>query len=458
MVNFQILAAGVSLTTLAAFTALVLVSVDISGHYKHADDAIPDVRGLASDADFYFHFDPSTGSSWQPVSALTASLFSTLHNSSVSVRNSSGQIEFISNGISVGSWSDHGGLQVKPHGIGADQSATVSLFELSEYGQNFVALRAPSNLSTSTIFTLPDGDGDSGNVLGTNGAGELMWAFLPGAHQISSADGTSSVTVNGTTDTIQFKSAGALVGDWDATSGLNVRPHGTASGQSGTVSLFELEANGNNKVSLRAPDNLVADTTMTLPATSGQDGYVWTTDGTGTTRWAAPALANRSTVVWAPVLAKDNNNVLEPITTYSQAYDSRGSCVSTLVSDGGYETVEFSCWIINQNAVAPAQDSPILIPVPLGAHAPRDDVALMDDTGGHIPGSWSSFQSGSGFAWVTRGELGYRKVPATTGDLFFVLFTTKEFQFAFTNVNATYMLDQLSYIQISGSYPAISNT
>jgi hypothetical protein len=45
----------------------------------------------------------------------------------------------------------------------------------SDAGANYVAFRAPVGLGASTLWTLPTGDGTSGQVLQTNGAGVLSW-------------------------------------------------------------------------------------------------------------------------------------------------------------------------------------------------------------------------------------------------------------------------------------------
>lgn len=42
-------------------------------------------------------------------------------------------------------------------------------------GGEYIAFRAPGTVTSSTTFTLPDGDGTSGQVLSTNGSGTLSW-------------------------------------------------------------------------------------------------------------------------------------------------------------------------------------------------------------------------------------------------------------------------------------------
>ena len=43
-------------------------------------------------------------------------------------------------------------------------------------GSNYTAFQAPSSLTGDVTFTLPDGDGNAGQVLSTNGSGTLSWA------------------------------------------------------------------------------------------------------------------------------------------------------------------------------------------------------------------------------------------------------------------------------------------
>jgi len=55
------------------------------------------------------------------------------------------------------------------------------------------------------------------------------------------------------------------------------------------VLLSEASDNGNNKVTLKAPDTLAADYTLTFPANDGDDGQILTTNGSGVLSFSAPA-------------------------------------------------------------------------------------------------------------------------------------------------------------------------
>ena len=66
-------------------------------------------------------------------------------------------------------------LQIKPSGFGALDMSPVRFYGT---GVNFIALRGPASIPTNTTFTLPSGDGQNGQMLFTNGAGQLNWLNL----------------------------------------------------------------------------------------------------------------------------------------------------------------------------------------------------------------------------------------------------------------------------------------
>ena len=57
----------------------------------------------------------------------------------------------------------------------------------------------------------------------------------------------------------------------------------------GKATFAEGTNNGSNKVTLKAPDTLGADYTLTLPANDGDSGQILTTDGSGVLSFSAPA-------------------------------------------------------------------------------------------------------------------------------------------------------------------------
>ena len=53
--------------------------------------------------------------------------------------------------------------------------ASIKLYEDTDNGTNFVALKAPDTLASNLTFTLPSADGTSGQALVTNGSGALSF-------------------------------------------------------------------------------------------------------------------------------------------------------------------------------------------------------------------------------------------------------------------------------------------
>ena len=53
---------------------------------------------------------------------------------------------------------------------------TLKLNEGTNNGTNFIGLKAPNSVTTTTTFTLPDGDGTNGQILTTDGSGNLSFS------------------------------------------------------------------------------------------------------------------------------------------------------------------------------------------------------------------------------------------------------------------------------------------
>ena len=71
---------------------------------------------------------------------------------------------------------------------------------------NYIAFKAPGNLTVNTIYQLPSADGTSGYVLSTNGAGALSWVV-----QATGGGGTTNPP-GGTAGNIQFNNNGTFGG------------------------------------------------------------------------------------------------------------------------------------------------------------------------------------------------------------------------------------------------------
>src|SRR5210317_1501240 len=76
---------------------------------------------------------------------------------------------------------------------------TLKLNEGTNNGTNFIGLKAPNAVTTSTTFTLPDGDGSNGQVLSTDGSGNLSFTTVNSTFTLAADSGTNDTFSTGGT-------------------------------------------------------------------------------------------------------------------------------------------------------------------------------------------------------------------------------------------------------------------
>ena len=86
-------------------------------------------------------------------------------------------------------------------GNSATVGGTVKLNEGTNNGTNFIGLKAPNAVTTTTTFTLPDGDGSAGQFLKTDGSGNLDFATV---NQFINLAGDSGTDTYNTAETLTF--------------------------------------------------------------------------------------------------------------------------------------------------------------------------------------------------------------------------------------------------------------
>ncbi|MEZ0391326.1 MAG: beta strand repeat-containing protein, partial [Pseudobdellovibrionaceae bacterium] len=119
-----------------------------------------------------------------------------------------------------------GAITVRPTGTATGNTGQILLRELATNGTNTVTLKAPDVLAADVSFTLPSGDGSSGQILSTNGSGVWKWI---------DASGGSSGFVDGGNSFGQAADLGTNDGQ-----PLNLQTNGTtrvAISQDGTMSV-----------------------------------------------------------------------------------------------------------------------------------------------------------------------------------------------------------------------------
>ena len=86
-------------------------------------------------------------------------------------------------------------------GNSATVGGTVKLNEGTNNGTNFIGLKAPNAVTSTTTFTLPDGDGSAGQFLKTDGSGNLDFATV---NQFIDLAGDSGTDTYNTAETLTF--------------------------------------------------------------------------------------------------------------------------------------------------------------------------------------------------------------------------------------------------------------
>lgn len=140
--------------------------------------------------------------------------------------------------------------------------AEIRLPEDTDNGANYVALKAPDLLGSTLTFTLPSADGTNGQLLSTNGSGQLSFT------------------------SVSFDTPLSVVGNSSA--GAEIR-------------LPEDTDNGSNYVALKAPDLLGSNLTFTLPSADGTSGQAIVTDGAGTLSFGNAGISTGKSIAMAMI-------------------------------------------------------------------------------------------------------------------------------------------------------------
>ena len=142
--------------------------------------------------------------------------------------------------------------------LGSDTSVggTIKFNEGSNNGAGHIGLKAPNSVTSTTTFTLPDGDGSAGEFIKTDGSGNLAFAVVDQALDLAGDTGTDTYN---TSETLTFAGgSGMQAVVTDNTVTINATGL-TDSNLSGTAAI----ANGN----LANPQTTLGSSTLTLGAT-----------------------------------------------------------------------------------------------------------------------------------------------------------------------------------------------
>ena len=92
-------------------------------------------------------------------------------------------------------------------GNNASTGGQIKINEGTNNGSNFIALKAPNSVAATTTFTLPDGDGSTGQFLKTDGSGNLDFATV---NQFIDLAGDTGTDTYNTAETLTFSGGSGM--------------------------------------------------------------------------------------------------------------------------------------------------------------------------------------------------------------------------------------------------------
>ncbi len=193
-------------------------------------------------------------------------------------------------------------------------------------GGEYVALQAPSTVSSNVTFTLPGADGSSGQVLKTDGSGALGWvsAYSAGSSaefaqvditaqgdlRLQDAAGGQYVALQAPTTvsssyTYTLPSADGSSGQVLKTDGSGALGWISVNTPGGAAEFTQVDittqgdlrlqdSSGGQYVGLQAPSTVSSSYVYTLPSADGSSGQFLTTNGSGALSWGSSTIADSS--------------------------------------------------------------------------------------------------------------------------------------------------------------------
>ena len=228
-------------------------------------------------------------------------------------------------------------------------------------GGEYVALQAPSSLSSSYTLTLPADDGSSSQILSTDGSGVLSWASVSTAGLTDGSVTTAKLADDAVTSA---KLAHALdittsVSVGGSSDGVAISQGAIALKNGGTQSKIDFYCESSNahytRVQAAAHSAYSGNITLTLPASTGSSGQAMVTDGSGNLSFATVSGSYNSWLVKTSAytaLAGDQIvvNSASAVTITLPASASAGNTVIIKATGGGTVTIGRNSQNINSTA------------------------------------------------------------------------------------------------------------
>ena len=151
---------------------------------------------------------------------------------------------------------------------------------------NYVGLKSPAIVSTSYTLTLPTADGTVGQVLKTDGAGQLAWVNPASTDNLA----TSDLVQTGGARSYDIDNGVLIFGNNGGTTplfSLNSTAENAISISNQATLRFELSVLNGLYAGIKAPTSLASSYTLTLPENDGNANEVLQTDGSGVLSWVS---------------------------------------------------------------------------------------------------------------------------------------------------------------------------
>lgn len=151
---------------------------------------------------------------------------------------------------------------------------------------NYVGLKSPAIVSTSYTLTLPTADGTVGQVLKTDGAGQLAWVNPASTDNLA----TSDLVQTGGARSYDINSGVLIFGNNGGTTplfSLNSSTENAISISNQATLRFEPSVLNGPYAGIKAPASLAGSYTLTLPENDGNANEVLQTDGSGVLSWVS---------------------------------------------------------------------------------------------------------------------------------------------------------------------------
>jgi hypothetical protein len=149
----------------------------------------------------------------------------------------------------------------------------------SSSANNYVGFKAPTTISSSIVWELPDMDGTTGQYLKTNGNGALLWD-----------DPSSGAVINPVTMSTAAGGSNRIIttagSDRTAKEGAQIYECRSILGSGSQLRLYG-SSSANNYVGLSAPTSIGSSISWRLPSTDGLSNQYLTTNGMGILSWAS---------------------------------------------------------------------------------------------------------------------------------------------------------------------------